>query len=159
MAKLRRFDFRDRLCFVTCVTADRKPLLLSRPELFLGSWRTIQPIAWVIMPDHFHAILPINSDPLTSIIQRFKVKYAWHLNDPTSFGMIWQSRFWDHWIRNEADLANHLDYIHINPVHHGAIANALDWKYSSLRQWYEQGYYACDWGIGEQAEIYGDFGE
>ncbi|MGZ8143456.1 MAG: REP-associated tyrosine transposase [Methylosarcina sp.] len=32
---------------------------------------------------------------------------------------LWQRRFWDHLIRDEADYQVHLDYIHWNPVKHG----------------------------------------
>lgn len=32
---------------------------------------------------------------------------------------IWQRRYWEHLIRDEADYRAHLDYIHYNPVKHG----------------------------------------
>jgi putative transposase len=28
---------------------------------------------------------------------------------------IWQRRYWEHAIRNETDLARHIDYVHFNP--------------------------------------------
>lgn len=31
-------------------------------------------------------------------------------------GILWQQRFWEHWIRDETDFARHCDYIHHNPV-------------------------------------------
>jgi putative transposase len=34
---------------------------------------------------------------------------------------IWQRRYWEHTIRNEEDLARHIDYVHINPVKHGLV--------------------------------------
>ena len=34
---------------------------------------------------------------------------------------IWQRRFWEHLIRDDKDLANHLDYIYYNPVKHGYV--------------------------------------
>jgi putative transposase len=33
--------------------------------------------------------------------------------------LVWQPRFWGHFIRDEEDLQRHLDYIHYNPVQHG----------------------------------------
>jgi len=33
-----------------------------------------------------------------------------------------QRRFWEHTIRDEGDLNNHLDYIHYNPVKHVGLA-------------------------------------
>ena len=40
---------------------------------------------------------------------------------------IWQRRFWEHTIRDEQDLHNHLNYIHYNPVKHGLVESVLDW--------------------------------
>lgn len=31
---------------------------------------------------------------------------------------IWQRRYWEHQIRDEADYGQHIDYIHYNPVKH-----------------------------------------
>lgn len=45
---------------------------------------------------------------------------------------IWQRRFWEHRIRDEVDFANHVNYIHNNPVKHGYVANPMDWEYSSI---------------------------
>ncbi|MBZ0092405.1 MAG: transposase, partial [Sulfuricellaceae bacterium] len=34
---------------------------------------------------------------------------------------IWQRRYWEHLIRDEADYRAHMDYVHINPVKHGLV--------------------------------------
>jgi putative transposase len=47
---------------------------------------------------------------------------------------IWQRRFWEHCIRNEADLAAHVEYCHWNPVKHGYVERAADWPYSSVHR-------------------------
>jgi putative transposase len=44
---------------------------------------------------------------------------------------IWQKRFWEHHIRDEADLANHVRYCWINPVKHGLVGHPREWAYSS----------------------------
>ena len=31
---------------------------------------------------------------------------------------VWQNRFWEHLIRDEADYARHVEYCYINPVKH-----------------------------------------
>ena len=38
---------------------------------------------------------------------------------------IWQRRYWEHLIRNERDLAHHIDYCWFNPVKHGLVANVV----------------------------------
>lgn len=39
---------------------------------------------------------------------------------------IWQRRYWEHQIRDETDLAQHINYIHYNPVKHGWVTVAAD---------------------------------
>jgi putative transposase len=51
-------------------------------------------------------------------------------------------------IRNDADYAAHVDYIHYNPVKHGFVATARDWPYSSFLNWVERRTYEPDWGSG-----------
>jgi hypothetical protein len=45
---------------------------------------------------------------------------------------IWQRRCWEHAIRDERDLNNHIDYCWFNPVKHGFVARAADWPFSSF---------------------------
>lgn len=47
---------------------------------------------------------------------------------------IWQRRFWEHHIRDEADFAAHLRYCWMNPVKHGLAARPEDWPYSSVHR-------------------------
>ena len=59
---------------------------------------------------------------------------------------IWQRRYWEHLIRDEADFAAHVDYIHFNPVKHGLVAAPRAWEHSTFRDWVERGVYERDWG-------------
>jgi putative transposase len=63
---------------------------------------------------------------------------------------IWQRRYWEHAIRDDADLERHVDYIHFNPVKHGHVSQVCDWPYSSVLP--------RDWG-GCMRDIAGAFGE
>jgi putative transposase len=47
---------------------------------------------------------------------------------------IWQRRYWEHHIRDEADLAAHIRYCWINPVKHGLVTRAADWPHSSIHR-------------------------
>lgn len=129
--------------------------------------------AWVVLPDHMHAIwtLPADdpnySDRWGAIKARFskyvRLKYnasrrpghgpAYPL--PTELPVvrsgryaglkpglrvdkrecaIWQRRFWEHHIRNEADYTTHLRYCWANPVKHGFVDRAVDWPHSSIHR-------------------------
>ncbi|MDC0835419.1 hypothetical protein POG22_20825 [Geitlerinema sp. CS-897] len=60
--------------------------------------------------------------------------------------VVWQPRFWEHQIRDEADWVNHVDYIHFNPVKHGLVKAPKDWKRSSFLRYVDRGIYSLDWG-------------
>jgi putative transposase len=71
---------------------------------------------------------------------------------------IWQRRYWEHAIRDDADLERHVDYIHFNPVKHGHVTRVADWPHSSFHRYVERELLAADWG-GNTKDIQGSFGE
>ena len=73
---------------------------------------------------------------------------------PTS----WQRRFWEHQIKDERDFATHVDYIHYNPVKHGLVKKAKDWKYSSFHRYVKNGIYNINWGATEEIKFDGAVG-
>nr|WP_256202353.1 hypothetical protein [Stenotrophomonas pictorum] len=60
----------------------------------------------------------------------------------------WQSRFWEHTIRDDDDLRAHVDYVHFNPVKHGLVTRVVDWPYSSFHRYVRDGELSADWGMG-----------
>jgi putative transposase len=66
---------------------------------------------------------------------------------------IWQRRFWEHLIRDEADYARHIEYCSINPLKHGLVARVRDWPHSSFHRDVRAGLFA------EDSATIGDFGE
>ena len=68
-------------------------------------------------------------------------------------GGIWQRRFWEHMIRDEADLNVHRDYIHYNPVKHGLVDSPGKWEHSSFKAFLGKGFYAEDWGKVPRKEL------
>jgi putative transposase len=71
---------------------------------------------------------------------------------------IWQRRYWEHTIRDETDLARHVDYVHINPVKHGLVDRVCDWAPSSFPRHVELGNDPADWA-GDQSDDGRDYGE
>lgn len=67
---------------------------------------------------------------------------------------IWQRRYWEHCIRDEADYQNHLDYIHYNPVKHGFVQSVQDWPYSSFHRWVKRGMYPENWAASPEVIEY-----
>lgn len=84
---------------------------------------------YVIMPDHIHILLEINAcdralheAPLQerSIISQsigyLKAYVTKEIRKNHPEEKLWQSRFYDHVIRNDKDYVKHYDYIKDNPV-------------------------------------------
>jgi putative transposase len=58
---------------------------------------------------------------------------------------LWQRRFWEHYIRDDADFAAHLAYCWGNPVKHALVTRAVDWPYSSLHRDIKRGLAGGEW--------------
>jgi len=116
--------------------------------------------AYVILPDHFHAVIDCQGHDLSEIMRKIKLSFSkqYRFRIETDHGVVWQKRFWDHIIRDQNDLNRHIDYIHYNPVKHGLVDSPSNWKYSSIHAYYEEGFYDKAWGKREM-EYAGDFGE
>ncbi len=84
-----------------------------------------------ILPDHVHMLctLPEGDADYPSRIRRIKS----YVSRTLGFSP-WQSRYWEHTIRDDDDFRHHADYTHYNPVHHGLVSDALDWPYTSLHR-------------------------
>jgi putative transposase len=68
---------------------------------------------------------------------------------------IWQRRYWEHMIRDDRDLEQHVDYIHWNPVKHGWVRRAGDWPHSSFHAYVRRGLYPADWACDPDVTIKG----
>jgi len=72
---------------------------------------------------------------------------------------IWQRRFWEHNILDDDDLAQHIDYIHFNPVKHCLVTEPGDWQWSSFHRFVEDGYYGPEWRLAEKDGEKAEHGE
>lgn len=69
---------------------------------------------------------------------------------------LWQRRFFEHRIKDEADFVRCLDYLHYNPVKHELVSRVRDWPYSSFHRLVKEGTYPVDWG-GDVVDFSKDF--
>ena len=167
--------------FFTVVTYDRRPIFDS--PIIAGQLRSSIIItrhtypfvieAWVLLPDHMHCIwtLPDNDSDYSKrwgIIKSDFTKNVRHLlpeldisnsRKQKNEGSVWQRRFWEHEIRNEADFINHVDYIHYNPVKHELVQFVKDWPFSTFHRYVKEGVYPEDWGGDHCDEIGHGYGE
>ncbi|MBW8848446.1 MAG: transposase, partial [Burkholderiales bacterium] len=66
---------------------------------------------------------------------------------------LWQRRYWEHLIRDDADFERHVDYIHFNPVKHGWAQHAADWPHSSIHRFIREGVIDASWASVSQTQI------
>ena len=91
-------------------------------------------IAWVFLPDHWHAIFYPHS-PLTisEVMETVKVSSTRQINrGRAETGPLWQGRFFDRALRTVQEYHETLEYIHWNPVEEGLVARPEDWAWSSV---------------------------
>ena len=157
--------------FFTVVTHQRQPIFNNTQTIdylrqAFHTVKTEKPFtidAIVILPDHIHTIwtLPKDDADFSSRWQRIKAKFSRQC--PAEFQQtalpsrqrkgelaIWQRRFWEHQIRDETDLRQHIEYIHYNPVKHGLANTPKDWPYSSFHRHVKDGFYPADWGASDE---------
>lgn len=176
MSRYRRAQVKGGTFFFTIALADRSSETLVRHvDVLRDVYRAAQQkhpfktIAICILPDHLHAIwsLPPEDSDFSTRWSLIKSAFSRRLPaDPSRSASkiarrekgIWQRRYWEHVVRNEADMARHIDYIHFNPVKHGLVARVRDWPHSSFHRFVEGGLLPIDWG-GDVGEIAGSFGE
>ncbi len=58
---------------------------------------------------------------------------------------VWQRRYWEHALCDEADCERHVEYIHYNPVKHNLVKCPSEWPYSSFHRYVRLGQYPVDW--------------
>jgi putative transposase len=174
MSNYRRAYHPGATWFFTVVTARRRPLLATANGIdalrqSVAAVRQHLPFtidAWVVLPEHMHAIWTLPDDDADFSQRWGRIKTGFtrrcglaHRSGHKFGSGLWQPRFWEHLIRDDADFATHMDYLHHNPVKHGWVDRVSDWPYSSFHRWVRRGVYAPDWGHAPKSISGTDFGE
>jgi putative transposase len=149
--------------FFTVNLAERSStLLVDRVDDLRHAVRTVKQrhpfdiVAWVVLPDHLHAIWTLPDGDGDCATRWMLIKAAFSRSVPRGERIrasrrrkgergIWQRRFWERLMTDESDLRNHVDYVHINPVKHGHVVRASDWPYSSIHRYIGRGLMPADW--------------
>jgi putative transposase len=154
---------RDRgVCLLTDRVADLRDAYVRTTAEF-----PLRCDAMVVLPDHLHAVwtLPPGDHDYSERWRRIKARFSRAVGGPPAGARslrakrergIWQRRFWEHTIRDEADFAMHVRYCWGNPVKHGLVARAADWPYSSIHRDIRVGRVEAAWAA---APPEGQFGE
>jgi len=167
--RYRRVIARGGTYFFTLNLDDRRSALLvehvSVLRLVIQKVRSVHPFkiqAIVILPDHLHTIwtLPPGDADYYTRWSLIKAGFSRGISSGEQVSSsrlykrergIWQRRYWEHQVRDERDLQQHVDYIHYNPVKHGHVSRAVQWPYSSLHRYVTRGWLTAQWAAGEVA--------
>jgi len=161
MPNFRRMHRPGGTFFFTVNLAERgSRLLIAHIDALRAAYASVvaeHPLrteAIVVMPDHLHAVwtLPDGESDFSVRWKKIKTRVSKAVAGVGSDGGLaptlrvsaskrakgevglWQRRFWEHTIRDEADFAAHVAYCHFNPVKQGEVERPEDWPYSSVHR-------------------------
>jgi putative transposase len=168
MPEYRRYYQPGGTYFFTLVTAGRKPLLSDsvacdrlREVVRLTQERwPFEVEALVVLPDHLHTIwrLPDGDYEFSKRIGFLKKEFTkgWLTTGKGESWVspskrkdrrkgVWQRRFMEHLVRDDADFERHCDYTYYNPVRHGLVGCPHKWRESTFDEAVGKGQYDRDW--------------
>jgi putative transposase len=163
MPNYRRIRKPGGTYFFTVVTYARQPVF-QNGEARSGLRRIVEKAqsqhpfyieAMVLLPEHLHSMwtLPEGDYDYSKRWRIIKGGFTHWFRKKGFDGKIWQSRFWEHTIRDDEDFARHFDYIHYNPVKHALVDNPAKWEFSTFHKYLAKGWYSEEWGSIEPENL------
>jgi putative transposase len=160
-----RVKEQERAHFVTSTIVDWLPVFHSQPccDILAGALaycqreKGLRLHAWVIMENHFHAVVQTETDSLPRIMADLKKFTAGKIlsqiateqktwlsdlfaarkavHKTLSTFQVWQEGYHPQAIYSDQVMQQKIDYIHANPVRRGWVASPEHWRYSSAHEW------------------------
>jgi len=137
--------------FFTVRLLDRNATLLTDHFSAFGeamrqarSKRPFHVDAWVVLPDHAHAIwtLPPGDHDCASRWRAVKIAFSKALRKAAAGpdSAIWEPHYRHHRVTSEFEYGELIDYVHGNPLRHGLCTEAAGWQWSSLHRFAAAGW-------------------
>jgi putative transposase len=134
--------------FTVTLLERKRDLLVTEITLLRNAVRRIKHlypfeiVAWVVLPDHLHCVLRLPPGDADCATRWRLIKLLFSKGLPKQERLssvrkrrnergIWHRCYWEHTIRDERDLAYHVDYVHWNPVKHRLVTRVSEWPYST----------------------------
>lgn len=133
-----RWSQPGREYLVTAVTFGRRPIFVDwqLARALITTFRDCEAAgqadwqAWVVMPDHFHALIRLRESSLSDVMQRVRGASARRINRRLGRdGRLWQPNFHDHALRAEQERRDVARYIVANPVRAGLVDRVGDYPH------------------------------
>jgi REP element-mobilizing transposase RayT len=94
------------------------------------SWTRADCLAWVLMPDHVHALVQLHDDgDLSKAIRRMKSQVTQAFRREGRLSPVWQKGFHDRALRKDDDVREAARYLVGNPVRAGIARRAAEYPY------------------------------
>jgi putative transposase len=147
MGTLKHFILENYCYFVTTAVRERIPIFRN-PEManvllkifaLKKSELDFDLHGYVVMPDHFHALItPPSKYSISVIMRQLKGASSREINQICQrTGSLWQKGFHEHVIRDERDFILRLEYMHNNAVNAGLVETPNNYEFSSYLDYYE----------------------
>jgi putative transposase len=104
--------------------------------------------AWVVLPDHAHAIwtLPPGDHDCATRWRAVKIAFSKALHKTglalagATDATIWERHYRDYRVGDDDEYTALVDYLHSNPIRHGFCEQAALWPWSSLHRFVAAGF-------------------
>ena len=106
--------------------------------------------AWIVLPDHAHAIwtLPPGDHDCGSRWRAVKIAFSKALNKSapslklsgSGDGTVWERHYRDHRVRDDDEYGALIDYVHSDAARHGHCREPFEWPWSSLHRFIAAGF-------------------
>ncbi len=94
--------------------------------------------AWVVMPNHVHVLVELWEMPLGKLLKAWKGVSANAVNCILDRGgQLWQTEYWDRYMRDETHFRKAQHYIEWNPVKAGWVKTSEAWEFGSANPKWE----------------------
>ena len=90
--------------------------------------------AWVVMPNHVHALFKVDATPMAEILESWK-KYTAQMANRLlrRRGEFWQVDYWDTFMRKSEHELETRRYIENNPTKPGLVLDPKTWPWNRAR--------------------------
>ena len=131
--RMRQIEVQLDVCLGECYLRLPAVASLVQTTLLHSDGQRYKLMAWVIMPNHVHAVVEVFEEySLSEVVQAWKSYTAHGANKMLQrTGAFWAIEYFDRFIRDAAHYDRVVQYIHQNPVKAGLVMNAEEWPFSS----------------------------
>ena len=115
-------------------------IFLLRKIKHYCSTLTLAPIAYCLMPNHYHFLLQQDDEHAAGLLpQRVFNSYTKAFNKRYEHsGTLFEDNYKVKMIQQESHLLHLCRYIHANPLKDGLVTEIADWPYSNYLEWIEE---------------------